>query len=129
MAKLPYGGVNLEQSALDEDPWINLKTIVEYLEDAEPIPSALANWLGEAIKHSQEDPSELMRRLGLIHRRGSPVKSGDSWLVWGERVCELEDRFGSAEKAINIALQELEDKYSRSQLQKWRTQYRKHKNP
>lgn len=129
MVKLPYGGFNLANPDLDKDPWVNLETIVEYLEDEEPIPSSLARWLGEAIRHCHEDPNELMRRLGLSNRQGSPPKSGDAWLIWGERVCELEDRYGSAEKAIGMALEELEDKYSRSQLQKWRDKYRKHKSP
>lgn len=124
--KLPYGGFDFNFSYLEKnEPWENLRTIWEFLHDAEPIPPDLAYWLGEAIFHSQKDPEELMRRLGLKKGRGRPSSSGDGWLIWGKRVCELEDQGQKAETAIDMVLTENDDKISRSQLQKWRDIYRK----
>ena len=123
MAKLPYG-FDPQRKFIDKDPWVNLKTIGEFLQDGETVPPDLAHWLGEAIRHSKEDPAELMRRLGLKKNRGRPSQSDDAWLIWGERVCELEDQGHRAEEAIEISLRESEDLYSRSQLQTWRNQYR-----
>src|SRR5690349_12024544 len=94
--KLPYGGFDPRQPYSSDGPWLRLKTIAEYLEDAdERIPSQLASWLGEAIKYSNGDANELLRRLGLKGKRGrKPYKhAAESWLIWGERICQLEDEY------------------------------------
>jgi len=45
MAKLRYPFDGTLPNAFD-DPWTKLETIVEYLQDGEPIPRDLAVWLG-----------------------------------------------------------------------------------
>jgi hypothetical protein len=90
MAKLRYRVDPAMPNAADE-PWTKLATIVEYLQDGEPIPPDLASWLGEAIDHAKRDPAELLRRLGLKKKRGKPAADPDAWLIVGKRICDLED--------------------------------------
>jgi len=125
--KLPYGGFDPRMSYSSDDPWLRLKTIAEYLEDGERIPPELAQWLGEAIKRSSrnEDTAEFLCLLGLTKPRGKPPRSKDDWFVWGGRVCELEDQGCKAEEAIHKVLQETNEKFGRTQMQKLRDKYRK----
>jgi hypothetical protein len=137
MVKMPYGGFDANPQYLQDDlllkrsqdasAWARLHDMQAYLEECQPLPPELARWLGDAIRHSKDDPAEFLRLLGLKKGRGKPSQSGDAWLVWGKRICELEDCGLTLEKAIGKALDELGDSYSRSQLQVWRNQYRKAK--
>lgn len=122
-AKLPYGFDPAQPNAGD-DSWVKLRTVREYLEDAEVVPPDLAIWLGEAIRYSNGNSAELLRRLGLKHGRGRKTKSGDAWLEIGGRICRLEDEGGKPEAVIAKVLAEFGEAYSRSQLQKWRDQFR-----
>lgn len=123
MTKLPYGFDPKHPYAAD-DAWMKLRTVREYLEDGEPIPPDLALWLGEAIRHSSENPAEFLRRLSLKRSRGRVAQSGDAWAEIGAQVCRLEDEGAKPEVAIATVLAECNEAYSRSQLQKWRDQYR-----
>jgi hypothetical protein len=131
--KLRYGGFDARQPYSSDGPWLRLKTIAEYLEDGEPIPPQLAQWLGEAITYSGEDPAELLRRLGLKRRRGrQPHKHAEnSWLIWGERICQLESQYRreGRENAREQALADVATEYGdveRSTLQTWRDTYEEH---
>lgn len=123
MAKLryPFDG-NLENAS--DDPWTKLDTIVEYLQDGEHVPHDLAAWLGEAIRLSERDPTELMRRLGVKRGRGAPAADPNAVPIVGKRICDLEDSGLKPEKALATVAGELDEKYSRSQLQKFRDAYR-----
>lgn len=123
MAKLPYG-FDARQPHRNDEPWIKLRTVREYLEDCEPIPADLAHWLGEAIKSSKENPDKFLQLLGLKKRRGKPSQSGNAWLLLGERICELERSGTNPERAIETVLEECSGKYSRTQLQTFRDEYR-----
>jgi len=129
MPKLPYGFDPLHRH-IDDDPWTNLKTINEFLEDGEPIPPDLAQWLGLAIRFSENDPDKLMRRLGLKRGRGrqSHKHAEDAWLKWGGRVHDHEARGVLPETAIQAVAQdylnETNIEVSRADLQKWRETYR-----
>jgi len=124
---IPYG-FDAERPHWDNDPWVNLKTINEFMEDQQPIPSELARWLGEAIRHSCGDPNEFMKRLGLKHGRGRPHHrhSPDAWAEWGERIWQLEQTIGR-EAALASAAQEYANMHGeepvRATLQGWRTTY------
>ncbi|MFE3837533.1 hypothetical protein [Pseudogemmobacter sonorensis] len=126
MAKLRYPFDGTLPNASD-DPWTKLDTIVEYLQDGEPIPRDLAAWLGEAIRLSGRDPDELPRRLGVKRGRG-PKADPNAWFTVGRRICDLEDNGMKPEKAVATVAAELDDgqdeKYSRSQLQNLRDAYR-----
>lgn len=127
MAKLDYG-FDGKFSHLDHDGWTNLKTINEFLEDGEPIPADLAQWLGHAIRYSSGDPKELLRRLGLVKPRGRQAQKHDAsaWLEWGGRVWRLEETLGR-EAALAEVLAEYAamhgEEVSRSHLQNWRDTY------
>lgn len=129
MAHLEYGFDPLSRT-IDDDPWVNLTTIDEYLRDCEPIPPDLAAWLGHAIRFSNRDPKEFMQRLGLKKRRGrQPHKHAhDAWLEWGRRVDRREAELASAEGALSEVIAEYETvtgvEVERSQLQSWRDKYR-----
>jgi hypothetical protein len=69
MTKLPYG-FDAKFPNSNDEPWTKLDTIVEYLQDGQPLPSDLSSWLGEAIVQAKRDPNEMLRRLGLKNRRG-----------------------------------------------------------
>lgn len=130
MAHLEYG-FDPNFSNIDADPWINLKTIDEYLRDSEAIPPDLATWLGHAIRFSKGDPNEFMRRLGLKKPRGRRTYKHalDAWLQWGKRVHLLEANGESPETALNTAAREYSETHSegvdRTTLQGWRDTYRK----
>jgi hypothetical protein len=128
MSHYPYG-FEASPETLDDDPWSKLNTINEYLEDCQPVPPDLALWLGHAIRYSEGDSSELLRRLGLKKRRGPPQKHSDrETLNWGKKVCDREDRGERPEAALSAVLDEYMSKYpegiSRTQLQKWGNEYR-----
>lgn len=128
--KLPYG-FDPRFRHIDNDGWVNLATINEFLEDQEAIPPDLAQWLGLAIRHSDGNPDEFLKRLGLKKRRGRQTHkhAGNAWLEWGGRVCRREDNGEGAEKALAAVLEEygieVGEEVSRSQLQAWRDTYRK----
>lgn len=128
MAKLPYG-FDPTRSSISKHPWENLKTISECLQTQEVIPPDLAHWLGEAIRYSNENPSEFLRRLGMKNRRGPQPKLDDAWLIWGQRICTLEDEGMKPEAALEKVAAETDngrdELYSRSQLQKLRDVFRR----
>lgn len=127
MAKLRYP-FDPELDNIADEPWTKLATIVEYLQDGDPIPRDLAAWLGEAIHNAKRDPEELMRRLGIKRGRGSVAADPNAWYTVGKRVCDLEDTGMKPERAVATVSAELDDgheeKYSRSQLQNLRDAYR-----
>jgi len=133
MTKAPYGGFDARFEYLDPDPWVNLDTIQEFLEDGEPLPPDLAKWLGLAIRHSNRDTGEFMRRLGLNSGRGNPNGHPvNVRLEWGERVCRLEDGGLSPGDALDKALlkfaeQAGDETVSRETLKNWRDLYRKNR--
>ncbi|PTU32242.1 hypothetical protein [Stenotrophobium rhamnosiphilum] len=128
MTRLRYGFDPSLPNA-DNPPWTKLATIAEYLEDCEVIPPDLAAWLGEAIRHSGQDRNELLRRLGLAKGRGKPSADPKAWLKYGEEICELEEKGMKPEAAIarvSATINNgLNEKYNRTQLQKFRDEYRK----
>lgn len=129
MSKLEYGGFDATFAHIDEDGWVNLTTVEEFLEAGKPLPPDLARWLGHAIRYSNNDAAEFLRRLGLKKAKGRPSYKHDAeaWLEWGQRVSELEDAGFGKEAAITSALAEYAAKHgaepTRSQLQKWRKEY------
>ncbi|KPP82160.1 MAG: hypothetical protein HLUCCA04_05370 [Oceanicaulis sp. HLUCCA04] len=129
MAQLPYGFDVRSLDSQDDDPWTKLDTINEYLEAGEPIPAYLAQWLGLAIVHSNRDPNELLRGLGLKKKRGRQPHDANARFVWGKKVCELEDQGEAAEAAIQAVVVEYAklhgEEPSRSAVQDWRDNYRK----
>lgn len=79
MAKLPYGfdakqpylhDDGLHESSTEAAAWAMLDDVQTYLMNREPLPSELALWLGEAIRHSNRNSTEFLQRLGLNRRRG-----------------------------------------------------------
>lgn len=129
MAKLPYGfdANPMYQAVLPQDAaeaWDRLHDIQLSLEKREAVAPELAAWLGEAIEHAKRDPDELMRRLGVKRSRGPVAGDPGAWLVYGQKVCELEDAGMKPEAALATVLSEADDRFSRSTLQKWRNLYR-----
>ena len=128
MSKFPYGGFEVESGSEDDSGWDKLRDIKIQLEDGEALPPFLAHWLGNAIERAGGDPNELLRLLELKPRPGRPrhkFTKQDEW-TYGARVCELEDDGLSPEAAKRAVLEEFEDGGpSRSQLQKWRDEYRR----
>jgi hypothetical protein len=126
----PYG-FDPSNQHMDKDPWINLKTIDEFLQDREPVPPDLAAWLGLAIRFSNRDPNEFLKRLGLKGGRGRKhhIHNADAWLEWGGRVAQLEDNGANPEAALKSVMDEYASAHpegvTRSQLQKWCAVYRK----
>ncbi len=87
--KIPWGPFHaLEVLNNDDDPWLKLKTIAEYLEDGEPVPHHLSYWLGNAILKSKENPDEFMRLLELKKKRGAQKKFSEKEIL---RFCEALD--------------------------------------
>lgn len=129
MTRMPYGFDALAET-LDDEPWSRLYTINEYLEDGQAIPPHLAQWLGLAIVYSQSDPTKLMRLLGLKRKPGRPHHrySEKVAMDWGKRVFRYEEGGERPEAALSAVLAECSQQYpegvSRTQLQKWRDDYR-----
>lgn len=127
MAKLRYP-FDPDLANIGDEPWTKLATIVEHLQDGEPIPKDLAAWLGEAIHNAKRDPEELLRRLGVKRGRGSVATDPNAWFTVGKRICDLEDNGMKPERAVATVAAEQDDgqeeKYSRSQLQNLRDAYR-----
>lgn len=130
MPTMPFGGFDPQSKHVSDDAWENLKTLTEFLEDGEPVPPDLASWLVQAIKHADENPNELLRRLGLKAGRGSPGHWTDEHAYrLGQAVCHHEDRGAKPDAAISAVLGEYEaqnegDAPSRPMLQRWRDRYR-----
>tara|TARA_R110000824_G_scaffold19504_2_gene75400 strand:+ start:2148 stop:2570 length:423 start_codon:yes stop_codon:yes gene_type:complete len=130
MVKVPYGFDGLDESR-DDDPWTKLDTINEYLEECEPIPPYLAQWLGHAIRYSNNDLNEFMRRLELKKKPGgqSNKHDADAFFEWGGRACRYEDSGLAAEVVLANVIVEYEHEtgldLERSTLQSWREKYRK----
>lgn len=79
MAKLPYGfdpkqpylhDDGLRESSTEAEAWARLDDVQTYLSKSQLLPPELAHWLGEAIRHSNCDRTELMQRMGLMLRTG-----------------------------------------------------------
>jgi hypothetical protein len=124
MAKLPYGGIELNPPQLE--PWKKLHLIQQHLERAEVIPPDLAQWLGSAIAFSDNNPSRLLERLDLKKTNTRPRR--DDWLEWAVRFDELAGERGK-EAAIEATLQEAvtanggDEPFSRATLQRWHKEY------
>lgn len=128
MSKLPYGGFEIDSEHEPDVGWKKLDTVAEYLEDGEALPPYLAHWLCIAIERSGGDPDELLRLLELKNRRGRPRTkfTAQDALNYGAKICALESDGLSPEAAIVALLDTLHGEGpSRSQLQKWRDQYKK----
>jgi len=133
MANFSYGGFDATRCDIDHSaaPWLHLHEIQRQLEAGQAIRPDLAQWLGEAIARSQNDPAELLRLLGLRAPRGRPATHATlDWLHWGSRINELQDTGLSAEAAIDRAQQEYQaatggDTPDRSTFQRWRDAYRR----
>jgi len=108
MSKLGYGGFSVEENndPLEyPDGWAKLKTIAEYLQDAEPIPPYLARWLGEAIFKAKGNSTELLLLLEVGNTRGRQnTYHKDAWFFYGE---QIEKRMNEGLK-FNKAIKELE---------------------
>jgi hypothetical protein len=130
VTRLPYRFDLSSFESEDDDPWTKLDTINEYLEAGEPIPPYLAQWLGLAIRFAERDPNELLKRLNLKRGRGRVAHKHDAnaWAKWGDAVCRRERDGSEPEAALSAVLAEYAqcngEEVSRSQLQKWRDQYR-----
>lgn len=131
MAKLSYDGFKLESdgSKLESasiSGWLNLHEIAKALERSEPVPPKLARWLGEAILNANKDEKKLMQNLGLIKPKGRPSQNLENdWLVYGKKICDLEDDGFSKENAIKKVAEDPElDGIDRTTLQRWRDKYK-----
>ena len=91
MTKLPYGGYELEDAS--NAPWLNLFSIAESLEKGEPLRPNLAYWLAKAIRSADMKESKLLLNLGFGKgfARGGQEKIDKGWLIYGQKVVELED--------------------------------------
>ncbi len=113
------------------NPWEGLKHIQKKLADGEPLPTNYAQWLGEAIRLSDEDPDRFLTLLGIKKKQGKPSPyPPDAWLQYGSRIYEMEHhRNKSPEQALDIVARELAAVYldppERRTLQRWRDTYRK----
>ena len=130
MPTMLHGGFDPLADGRNDDPWTKLATIAEHLEAGEPLPPYLAQWLGAAIQFANEDPDELLRRLGLKTGRGNPGHwTAEHAYRLGQAVCQREDNGESPDAAIIAVLGEYEaqndgEAPSRSTLQRWRDDYR-----
>lgn len=106
--ELPYGGIDWTTPDPFAEPWASLHEIQRQLERGEPLSPRLARWIGEAIKHSGDDPGELMRRMGLRNPKGRPSPHPrDAWAVWGQRVEQARASGLSPERAIDAVLDQM----------------------
>lgn len=141
MAKLPYGfdAQEFDRDSRDTDPqkaWTKLKTIQEYLQDGEPIPPLLAQWMGEAIKHSMQHVDtdsalavkEFTKRLGLTVGQGSKNSQDTRWLVYGgmmDRLCAPGCVDAALAETHAAMIADEQKPVSDTMLKKWRDKYRK----
>ena len=128
MAKLPYGGFGGQEHDKDE-PWTRLASIAEHLEDGEPLPAFLAQWLARAIRDADHNERKLLVGLGLKKPRGRTAKRGDAWLQIGERIDGYMRRGLSREQAIAAVQRDTTSEdgielFSRTQMQRFHGQYR-----
>lgn len=134
MAKLPYGGLDIENPASNA-PWLNLLNIAHALENNEPLNPELARWLGEAILRADKDEKKLLINLGLAEPKGKPSPyDKDAWLIYGSQLYGLEYYEGlTKEQAIESVQKQLADlgkkEIPRQTLQKWREIYINAKDP
>lgn len=126
MSKLPYGGFEVDSESEPDAGWDKLRDIRIHLEDGEVVPPYLAHWLGSAIERACGDRDELLCLLELKPRQGRPSRftKQERW-SYGAQVCALEDDGERPEAALVAVLETIEDPPERSQLQKWRDQYRR----
>lgn len=126
MSKIPYG-IELDSEAEDYSGWKKLENIQRHLENCEALPPYLGRWLGEAIRRSDGDRNELLKRLELKSRRGRPRSkfTEDDALEYGRMIYELECEGFSPEAALVAIDERFYGKAPhRSQLQKMREEYR-----
>ena len=131
MAKLPYGGFEFDNAS--SAPWLNLFAIAESLEKGEPLRPNLAYWLAKAIRSADMKESKLLLNLGFGKgfARGGQEKIDKGWLIYGQKVVELEDEGVPKDKALSIVLQDILDNdplkegVSRTTLQRWVAFYKK----
>ena len=129
LAKLPYGGFELEDAS--NAPWLNLFSIAESLEKGEAIRPSLALWFAQAIRNANKSETRLLSNLGFSEKRGGQEKLPKGWLINGQKVVELEDEGVPKDKALSIVLQDILDNdplkegISRTTLQRWVAFYKK----
>ena len=133
MAKLTYGGHNIQPDSLDS--WGFLEEIAESLKKGELVRPQLARWLGEAIFHSKRNEKELLIALALKMPRGGFAMNPNDRLKYGEILYNLETLDGlSKEDAISRVLESStlkdgrKERFSRTTLQRWRNWYLDAKN-
>lgn len=121
-----YGGLDLGAADPFDEPWQSLHEIQRQLERGEPLSPRLGRWLGEAIKHSGDDPDEFMRRIGLRKGKGRPSPHPrDAWVFWGQRVEQERAKGLSPERAISAVLDQMsesglwDEPPDRATLQRW----------
>lgn len=126
MSKLPFGGFEADPINENVEGWEKLTDIVKDLEAGKAVNPYLAYWLANAITRSDRNPDELLRLLELKKRRGrqrtkfTQKQSRD----FGAKVCALEDEGVRPEAALSAVLETIDPQPERSQLQKWRDEYR-----
>lgn len=130
LGKIPYG-LDMKEIFNNDEPWLKLKTIMEYLHDCESVPPNLARWLGEAIRksHENKDANKFLTELGLKKKRGKQKKYNEETEFWlGKKICDLELRGFRPEEAITHVQEEANKKEGeeipRTVLQEFRDSYK-----
>ncbi len=126
MSKLPFGGFEADPKDENLEGWAKLSKIVKDLEAGKAVSPYLAYWLANAITRSDRNPDELLRLLELKKRRGRQRTkyTKKQALDYGAKVCALEDEGVRPEAALNAVLKTMDPVPERSQLQRWREEYR-----
>lgn len=114
MAKLPFGGIDLSEPAIDPraDPRPLLDEIAKCAEDHVPMRPALARWFWDAWKAD---------RISVKRIRGARPKDDSDRLAQALLLVDQYEREGhGTEEAINRVRTELSLKSSRETIYKWR---------
>lgn len=125
--RISYGVDTPDELARVEalEPADRLREIQGHLERCEPVPPALARWLGAAIQRADGDGATLLLGLKLRRSKGRPRR--DDWFELGEAVLWMEADLGR-EGALAAVLDANPD-VERSTLQRWRDEAHAAMNP
>ena len=140
MAKLPYGfdpkqpylhDDGLHECSTEAEAWARLDDVQTYLSKCQPLPPELAHWLGEAIRHSNGDRTELMQRMGLMRRAGERNRYSRRFKEhWQGRLWHL-GTYNETGRSIDQIVKAIQDEMtteevaevpSRETLQDWYTE-------